>query len=94
VRFLRFLCEIICHDINVIVHAFVIIEFCSLVSVIKVGGESAFFSRSLLQHFPCLVEVDLGVSGWHMYCAEVVEVVEHRVLVDVDVYVLSVKPMY
>jgi hypothetical protein len=56
--------------VNVIVHAFVLVVLCPLTSVLKIGGESPFCWHSLLQRFPCLVEVNLGVAGWHLCCAE------------------------
>jgi hypothetical protein len=78
----------------VVVHVFVIVVLSPLVGMFKVGGESAFCWRSLLQHFPCLVEVDLGVDGRHLHCAEVIEVVEHCGKVDVAVAALFLKPTY
>jgi hypothetical protein len=78
----------------VAVHAFVIIVLSPLASVFKVGGKGAFCHGFLHHQFPRLVEVDLGVNGRHLYCAEVVEVVEYCVVVDVVVGVLSFDPTH
>jgi hypothetical protein len=75
-------------------HLFVIIILFPLASVIEVRGESSVCWRPLLQRLPCLFEVNLGVAGWHMYCVEVIEVVEHRILVEVTVGALALKPTY
>jgi hypothetical protein len=56
VLFILFLCTLFRHDVNVAVHAFVIIVLSRSASVFKVGGEGAFCWRSFLQHLPRLVD--------------------------------------
>jgi hypothetical protein len=65
-----------------------------LVRVLEIRREDPFSWCSLLQNFPSLFEVDLGVARWHLYCAEVIEVAGHRIIVNVAIGVLNLEPMY
>jgi hypothetical protein len=78
----------------VIVHALSILIVGPLASVLKVGSEVPFCWRSILQYFSGLVEVDLGIAGWHLNYAQVLEVVEHRVVVDIAIGVFTLDPPY
>jgi hypothetical protein len=94
VLLILFLRELICHNIYAVVHAFMIIVLSPLARVFKVGGEGAFFWRSIIQCFARLVEVNFGVTWGHFFHPYLIKVVEHRIVINIAVGVLAFDTMH
>jgi hypothetical protein len=75
-------------------HSLVVVLLGQLARVSEVQCEGFLCWVSVLYCFPCLVKVDCGVAWGHLGHLQVVQVVEHRIVVDVVVGVLAFEPTY
>jgi hypothetical protein len=65
-----------------------------LARVSEVRCEGALCWGSVLQDFLCLVKVIFWVAWVHVGCPQVIQVVEHRVIIDVTIGVFAFETAY